>query len=91
MFSPKGNLHQADYALKAVNRAKPSIGISTDEGESLFAATIFDVFFTPQTKSTLLMLVSAFLGSVDDLHHIYNHAIKENYRFYSFGDAMLIL
>jgi S-adenosylmethionine:tRNA ribosyltransferase-isomerase len=42
-------------------------------------------------KSTLLMLVSAFLGSVDELHRIYQHAIKENYRFYSFGDAMLIL
>jgi 20S proteasome alpha/beta subunit len=35
MFSPKGNLHQADYALRAVNRAKPSIGIKTNEGSSL--------------------------------------------------------
>jgi 20S proteasome alpha/beta subunit len=35
MFSPKGNLHQADYALKAANRAKPSIGIKTNEGSSL--------------------------------------------------------
>jgi S-adenosylmethionine:tRNA ribosyltransferase-isomerase len=42
-------------------------------------------------KSTLLMLVSSFLGSVEDLHKIYDHAIKEEYRFYSFGDAMLIL
>ena len=42
-------------------------------------------------KSTLLMLVSAFIGSVDELHRIYTHAIKEKYRFYSFGDAMLIL
>lgn len=42
-------------------------------------------------KSTLLMLVSAFLGSVEELHQIYAHAIKEEYRFYSFGDAMLIL
>lgn len=42
-------------------------------------------------KSTLLMLVSAFLGSVDDMHFIYDHAIVENYRFYSFGDAMLLL
>jgi S-adenosylmethionine:tRNA ribosyltransferase-isomerase len=42
-------------------------------------------------KSTLLMLVSAFIGSVPELHRIYDHAIKENYRFYSFGDAMLIL
>lgn len=42
-------------------------------------------------KSTLLMLVSTFLDSVPDLHRIYAHAIAEEYRFYSFGDAMLIL
>lgn len=42
-------------------------------------------------KSTLLMLVSAFLGSVVELHRIYAHAIAHKYRFYSFGDAMLIL
>lgn len=40
-------------------------------------------------KSTLLMLVAAHIGSVDELHRIYQHAIKNNYRFYSFGDAML--
>jgi S-adenosylmethionine:tRNA ribosyltransferase-isomerase len=42
-------------------------------------------------KSTLLMMVSALLGSVDELHKIYDHSIKNKYRFYSFGDAMLIL
>jgi S-adenosylmethionine:tRNA ribosyltransferase-isomerase len=42
-------------------------------------------------KSTLLMLVGAFLGSVEELHRLYTHAITERYRFYSFGDAMLIL
>jgi S-adenosylmethionine:tRNA ribosyltransferase-isomerase len=42
-------------------------------------------------KSTLLMLVSAFIGSVDEMHRLYTHAIQEKYRFYSFGDAMLIL
>lgn len=42
-------------------------------------------------KSTLLMMVSALLGSVDELHKIYRHAIDNKYRFYSFGDAMLIL
>jgi 20S proteasome alpha/beta subunit len=41
MFSPKGNLHQADYALKAVNRAKPSIGICTNEGEVFDCTTSF--------------------------------------------------
>jgi S-adenosylmethionine:tRNA ribosyltransferase-isomerase len=41
-------------------------------------------------KSTLLMLVSALMG-FDEMHRIYKHAIKEKYRFYSFGDAMLII
>lgn len=41
-------------------------------------------------KSTLLMLVSAFT-SLEELRQIYQHAVEEKYRFYSFGDAMLIL
>lgn len=41
-------------------------------------------------KSTLLMLVSAFMG-FDEMHRVYRHAIENKYRFYSFGDAMLIL
>jgi S-adenosylmethionine:tRNA ribosyltransferase-isomerase len=40
-------------------------------------------------KSTLLMLVSAFAG-VDNIKHAYQHAIKEQYRFFSYGDAMLL-
>ncbi len=41
-------------------------------------------------RSTLLMLVSAFAGH-EILMQSYNEAIKEQYRFYSLGDAMLIL
>lgn len=41
-------------------------------------------------KSTLLMLVSAF-SSLEEVKKIYNHAVEDKYRFYSFGDAMLIL
>ncbi len=41
-------------------------------------------------KSTLLMLVSAFAGR-DMIHSAYETAKREGYRFYSFGDAMLIL
>lgn len=41
-------------------------------------------------KSTLLMLVSAFIG-LEEMHRIYRHAIEKRYRFYSFGDAMLLL
>jgi S-adenosylmethionine:tRNA ribosyltransferase-isomerase len=41
-------------------------------------------------KSTLLMLVSAFTGK-ELIDKAYKTAIDEKYRFYSFGDAMLIL
>ena len=40
-------------------------------------------------RSTLLMLVSAF-GGVDNIRRAYRHAIEQRYRFYSYGDAMLI-
>jgi S-adenosylmethionine:tRNA ribosyltransferase-isomerase len=45
-------------------------------------------FHTP--KSTLLMMISAFCGH-DLMKKAYEEAIKENYRFYSYGDAMLII
>ncbi|MDQ5850543.1 MAG: tRNA preQ1(34) S-adenosylmethionine ribosyltransferase-isomerase QueA [Chloroflexota bacterium] len=41
-------------------------------------------------RSTLLMLVSALAGR-DRIRHAYAEAIRERYRFFSFGDAMLIL
>ena len=41
-------------------------------------------------KSTLIMLVSAFIGRKKTLA-LYDEAIKQRYRFYSYGDAMLIL
>ena len=41
-------------------------------------------------ESTLLMLVSALAGK-DYIMKAYNEAVKEKYRFFSFGDAMLIL
>jgi S-adenosylmethionine:tRNA ribosyltransferase-isomerase len=45
-------------------------------------------FHTP--KSTLLMMISAFCGH-DLMKKAYEEAVKEKYRFYSYGDAMLIL
>lgn len=41
-------------------------------------------------KSTLIMLVSALAGR-ENILHAYNVAVKERYRFFSFGDAMLII
>lgn len=45
-------------------------------------------FHTP--KSTLLMMISAFAGH-DLMKKAYDEAIKEKYKFYSYGDAMLII
>ena len=41
-------------------------------------------------RSTLLALVMAFVG-MDETRRIYREAVAERYRFYSFGDAMLVL
>ena len=41
-------------------------------------------------RSTLLALVMAFAG-VEETRALYREAIAERYRFYSFGDAMLLL
>lgn len=41
-------------------------------------------------KSSLLMLVSAFAGR-ETIMRAYEHAIAERYRFFSFGDSMLLL
>jgi len=56
-----------------------------------FEFLIVDVLITNfhLPKSSLLMLVSAFIG-FDEMHQTYQHAIKEQYRFFSYGDAMLL-
>jgi S-adenosylmethionine:tRNA ribosyltransferase-isomerase len=41
-------------------------------------------------KSTLLMLVSALMGK-ERMDHIYAHALREGYRFFSYGDASLLI
>ncbi len=52
------------------------------------ADSLFTNFHTP--KSTLLMLVSAFAGR-ETILEAYRSAIEKRYRFFSYGDAMLIL
>ena len=56
-----------------------------------FAFQVVDVLITNfhLPKSTLLMLVSAFSG-FDHMHALYRHAIAQRYRFFSYGDAMLL-
>jgi len=45
-------------------------------------------FHLPQ--SSLLMLVAAFAGT-ERILHAYEHAVRERYRFFSYGDAMLLM
>ncbi len=41
-------------------------------------------------ESTLIMLIAAFIGDIDKTLDLYNLAVAEKYRFFSFGDAMFI-
>ena len=73
-------------------------------GELRAGAAETDIFITPGysfrvvdrlitnfhlPKSTLLMLVSAFSG-IDSIRAAYRYAIDQRYRFFSYGDAMLL-
>ncbi len=84
-------------ALRALESASRSGVLKAGGGET-------DLFITPGyqfravdrlltnfhlPKSTLLMLVSAF-GGMQNIRNAYAHAIAKRYRFFSYGDAMLI-
>jgi len=84
-------------ALRALESAAQSGSIKTGDGDT-------DIFITPGyqfkivdrlftnfhlPKSTLLMLVSAFAG-VENIQKAYAHAVANAYRFFSYGDAMLL-
>jgi S-adenosylmethionine:tRNA ribosyltransferase-isomerase len=84
-------------ALRALESAARSGQLLAGNGET-------DIFITPGykfkvvdrlltnfhlPKSTLLMLVSAFAG-FENIQKAYQYAIDQKYRFFSYGDAMLI-
>lgn len=84
-------------ALRALESAARSGEIVAGQGDT-------DIFITPGyrfrvverlltnfhlPKSTLLMLVSAFAGYTN-MRAAYEHAVQERYRFFSYGDAMLL-
>lgn len=56
--------------------------------EFSIANSMITNFHVPE--STLLMMISAF-GGYEKVRHAYEVAVKEKYRFYSYGDAMLII
>ncbi len=84
-------------SLRALESAALSGGLKVGAGETALFVTpgfcfqIADLLVTNfhLPKSTLLMLVSAFGGS-EELRSAYQHAIAARYRFFSYGDAMLL-
>ncbi len=80
-----------ESSLSAANTLKPTLGWTDKfiypQYEFRITERIITNFHMP--KSTLLMLVAAFAG-YDFMREAYDVAIKEKYRLFSFGDAMLI-
>lgn len=85
-------------ALRLIETAGRAGAIAPWEGDT-------DIFITPGftfnvadalmtnfhlPKSTLMMLVSALMGA-EPIREIYSHAVRENYRFFSYGDASLLI
>jgi S-adenosylmethionine:tRNA ribosyltransferase-isomerase len=90
-------------ALRALESAA-RVSESNPDGILQAGSNETDIFITPGSrfkvvdrlftnfhlpKSTLLMLVSAFAGMAN-IKHAYEYAISQQYRFFSYGDAMLI-
>ena len=98
-------LRALESAAQGAARAVAQAGAAPATGGLLLAgARETDIFITPGfnfrvvdqlitnfhlPKSTLLMLVSAFAGH-SHMHALYRHAIEAQYRFFSYGDAMLL-
>ena len=84
-------------SLRALESAAASGELESGAGETSIFITpgygfrVVDVLLTNfhLPKSTLLMLVSAF-GGMENLRAAYKHAVGNEYRFFSYGDAMLI-
>lgn len=84
-------------AMRALESAAQNGALSAGNSETSIFITpgyqfkvvdrLFTNFHLP--KSTLLMLVSAF-GGITNIRNAYAHAIAQRYRFFSYGDAMLI-
>ncbi|MFV1497975.1 tRNA preQ1(34) S-adenosylmethionine ribosyltransferase-isomerase QueA [Phaeobacter sp. JH20_02] len=85
-------------ALRLIESAGQSGAIEPWEGDTdifIYPGFTFHVADALMTnfhlpKSTLLMLVSALMGQ-DRIRAIYDHALAENYRFFSYGDASLLI
>ena len=85
-------LRLIETAAAASGRVEPWVG-TTDI--FIYPGHVFRVTDALMTnfhlpKSTLLMLVSALMG-VDRMRRVYDHAVRDGYRFFSYGDASLLV
>ena len=92
----KHHMHEEFYvvsaeAAEAVNRAKAAGGYTKIFIYPGYRFRILDCLITNfhLPESTLVMLVSALAGR-ENILHAYREAVRERYRFFSFGDAMFI-
>jgi S-adenosylmethionine:tRNA ribosyltransferase-isomerase len=81
-----------EYVVRRHGRFQPAIGEADlfilPGYEFIAVNAMLTNFHLP--RSTLLMLVSAFAGR-ERILAVYGHAVAERYRFYSYGDCMLIV
>jgi len=85
------SLRLLETAARATGQFKPFIGETDIFITPGFRFRAVDVLMTNfhLPRSTLFMLVSAFAG-LDTMKAAYAHAIREEYRFYSYGDSSLL-
>ena len=82
-------IQDAEYGIRTTDDDKGSTNLFIYPGyEFKVVDCLLTNFHLP--KTTLFMLACAFAGR-DLIMKAYNAAIKEKYRFYSYGDAMLIV
>lgn len=86
------SLRLLETAARATGTLQPFIGDTDIFITPGFRFRAVDVLMTNfhLPKSTLFMLVSAFAG-MDTMRGAYEHAIAEEYRFYSYGDSSLLI
>lgn len=86
-------MRSIESAVTATKELKPASGWSNlfiyPPHDFSIANSMITNFHLP--KSSLLIMVTAFLDDYDFLMKAYKEAIKQKYRFYSYGDAMIII
>ena len=86
------SMRALESSVSAHNLLKPAEGFTNKFIYPPFDFSIANSMVTNfhLPKSSLIIMICAF-GGFDLIMQAYEEAIKENYRFYSYGDAMLIL